>query len=288
MKSQFVRRCFYLLYCLAASTLVTMPTGAKADVSCGDVITTAEVLTEDLSCSSAFDLALTVVGPGGYLDLNGFTIECDFDVDGIFLDGTGAVVTGGALSNGKVQGCGFGVEAIGSGAHTVTGIAFEGNAVSVAFVSDNNTLSNSVISETTEIGVAINGSNSTLIANEVSTSTSASGAWGVILQVGADTSYILSNMVSGFDQYGVIVCSDRNVISQNVVEGNGVEITNTATGVYLPGDTFVCDDGQEGNTIVSNEATNNNNADLGDNNFPCVNSWVGNTADVVEGACFEN
>ncbi|WP_157953977.1 hypothetical protein [Microbulbifer sp. A4B17] len=47
-------------------------------------------------------------------------------------------------------------------------------------------------------------------------------------------------------------------------------------------------DSQSGNVIVGNVAIDNNSTDLEDvNPTPCLNTWFGNTADVVVGACID-
>ncbi|WHI46058.1 hypothetical protein [Microbulbifer sp. VAAF005] len=62
-------------------------------VSCGDSITTAEVLDNDIT-NCAADPAITIIGPNGSLNLNNHNISCIGVGTGIFLDGMFANLTG--------------------------------------------------------------------------------------------------------------------------------------------------------------------------------------------------
>lgn len=68
-----------------------------AAVECGDTITDAQTLTEDLECTT--NPGLRIVG-GGSLDMNGFKLTCNGSSNGIWLLDDGA-----ELSNGVVSGC---------------------------------------------------------------------------------------------------------------------------------------------------------------------------------------
>src|SRR5262245_16313459 len=87
-----------------AALLLAEPCGA---VVCGDVITRAEKLTGNLTCTTNPGV---VVQQGGSLDLNGFTLACNGTQVGVALSGVGT-----KLSNGVITGCATaGVEATSS------------------------------------------------------------------------------------------------------------------------------------------------------------------------------
>jgi parallel beta-helix repeat protein len=91
---------------------------ASAQVSCGAVITTNEVMTSDLAClfnSPAFKI------DGGSVDMNGHRVACLPGQNGI-----GLINSGGKLKNGFVEGCDDGVILAGSGGHSVTNILVRG------------------------------------------------------------------------------------------------------------------------------------------------------------------
>ncbi|WP_444932819.1 right-handed parallel beta-helix repeat-containing protein [Microbulbifer sp. JTAC008] len=262
----------------------------NADIVCGGTITTPEVLTGNFSCNSG----VIVTGPTGSLNLNGFTFDCEGGA-GVILEGTGAVLSGGA-SGGTLDECGTGVIAAGSGSHTITGITFsEVFGEGVFLDSDNNTLSGSIIDVPIGgEGVFIRGSNSTVINNEI-VSSDGFGESGIFFDLGADNSTVISNKITGFSDYGMEICSNGNFIAQNTVELTGFTdpIPGTAVGISLakfaiPICFFFDPDSQFGNVIIGNIATDNNSTDLEDTNpFPCLNTWFGNTADNIEGACID-
>ena len=109
------RSLFFVLVFAAASASGT----ASAFVPpCGQVIDGPFVLDGDLGPCPTGE-ALIVVGPGGSVDLNGFTVSCATAAsDGILLDGEGA-----ELSGGQVTGCDDGVVLAGAGGHTVRDVS---------------------------------------------------------------------------------------------------------------------------------------------------------------------
>ncbi|WP_444896804.1 right-handed parallel beta-helix repeat-containing protein [Microbulbifer sp. SSSA005] len=262
----------------------------NADIVCGGTITTPEVLTGNFSC----DAGVEITGPTGSLNLNGFTFDC-VGGTGVILEGTGAVLSGGA-SGGTLDECSTGVIATGSGGHTITGITLSDvTGDGVFFDSDNNTLSGSLINVPFGgIGVFIRGSNSTVIDNEIVSSDGFADT-GIFLDLGADNSTMISNRIAGFNSYGMEICSNGNFIAQNTVELTGFinPIPGTSVGISLakfaiPICFFFDTDSQFGNVIVGNMATDNNSTDLEDTNpLPCLNTWFGNTADNIEGACID-
>ena len=112
-----------LAFCfvVGASTLA-------AQVACGDIITRPSNLTGNLTCVGDAGPALTVMGPSGKLNLNGFTVDCNndddaTDTDGIVLTGRKALVHSGTVTD-----CTNGVVLSVPGKHHVANITSELNS----------------------------------------------------------------------------------------------------------------------------------------------------------------
>ncbi|WP_444917606.1 hypothetical protein [Microbulbifer sp. JMSA003] len=284
MKTSNTKQPLGLIGLLLAGSILATSYGVNADVSCGDTITTAEILTEDLFCESG----LIIQGPSGSLNLNGYSYECNEAA--IILNGKGGVLSDNASLGGNLNSCI--VVAEGDGGHTITGITMTVNgSEGVVFVSDNNTLSNSTVNVVSgPYAVIIAGANGSIVSNLIQAENNIVTGDGILLGDDADNTVLFFNTVTDFAFNGMQICSDNNLIAQNIVEGNG-SIVNTF-GIELPYLESPCSnsnlEGQSGNVIVGNVATYNNTADLADfNPEPCLNTWVGNTADVVEGACID-
>ncbi|WHI49133.1 NosD domain-containing protein [Microbulbifer sp. VAAF005] len=264
-----------LITSLAVSFLA-MPLILQANgaVECGDTITSRVVLDQDLLCDVT--PALTVTGPTGYLDLNGYTLSCDGATVGILVNGMSAIVSGGVFKDGFVSNCNTGISVEGSGIHNLLGLNTSGNSSSgIEFVSSNNTLIQSNISDNTGTGIIIAGGSNNLFSNDISRNEITG------IQVDGSSSIISSNTVSDNVLTGIQINNAGScLISQNTVENNGTEGSNTA-GILM--ELF----GQTGNSIVGNTVSGNEDFDLQDDNSePCENSWIGNTPDATtSGEC---
>lgn len=117
-----------ILTALAFCFVVGAPT-LGAQVMCGDTIMTSAKLTANLTCTGdTGPAALTVMGPGGKLNLNGFTVDCNNDDDAV--DTNGILLTGSKARafSGTVTDCTNGVVLNGTGRHHVAGITSEDNS----------------------------------------------------------------------------------------------------------------------------------------------------------------
>ena len=116
-----------ILTALACCFVVGASTLA-AQVACGDIITSPAALTGNLTCVGDAGPALTVMGPGGKLNLKGFTVDCNndddaTDTDGILLTGSKALVHSGTVTD-----CTDGVVLSAPGKHHVANITSELNS----------------------------------------------------------------------------------------------------------------------------------------------------------------
>lgn len=124
--------CTSVALALTFSALLAIASGAAHAVSCGDTITTAATLTSDLNC---FDTPPLTLGPGGKLNMNGFTVTCQTPFsNGIVLGGSG-----NELSNGMVAGCLWSAVVLGGGGgHKVTNVVARDANKGFDGVSDSN------------------------------------------------------------------------------------------------------------------------------------------------------
>ncbi|WP_444927056.1 right-handed parallel beta-helix repeat-containing protein [Microbulbifer sp. TRSA002] len=264
-----------LITSLAASLLsASLCSLANGAVECGDTITSPVILDQDLLCNVT--PALTVTGPTGYLDLNGYTLSCDGTTVGILVDGFAAIISGGVLQDGFVSNCNTGISVEGSGIHNLFGLNTSGNTSSgIEFVSSNNTLTISNISDNAGTGIIIAGGTNNLFSNDISRNEITG------IQVDGSSSIISSNTVSDNTLTGIQINNASScLISQNTVENNGTQGSNTA-GILM--ELF----GQTGNNIVGNTVSGNVDFDLqDDNSAPCENNWIGNSPDATtSGEC---
>ncbi|WP_444943918.1 right-handed parallel beta-helix repeat-containing protein [Microbulbifer sp. ZKSA006] len=284
-------------------------------VSCGDNITTQEILTGDLSCAT--NPALTITGPAGSLDMAGFTVICTNPAnDGISLEGLGA-----RLSNGEVEICNDSVILSGDGSHSVvdigiidlfgTGVVIDSdnNFVSeIAFASDGatsthgihvtasasyNTITDNFIDSSGDDGILLEGTSNNVTNNIVDSTSDA----GINVASGANSNIIILNLIQNGGDTGIKVNSDANLISQNQVNNNITGITiedasdnlvnlnevgdNTDYGISIEGAS------SEGNDILSNSSSNSGLLDLYSPDDPsCTeNDWIGNIYTTRDPSC---
>ncbi|MFA0813785.1 right-handed parallel beta-helix repeat-containing protein [Microbulbifer epialgicus] len=229
--------------------------GMTLAVSCGDTIDTPEALDSDLNC--AVSPAVTIMGPSGSLNFNGFTISCDGDGVGVKLVGSMARITGGGTPFGFVQLCDTGVFLEGTGSHYVSDISADQNSrIGISMVSDGNFLLDSQGSNNSGIGIAVSGDNNTIAASSANNNQldgiAVVGNGAVIAR-----SFAITNSLAGI----VLSGSDNSVVTQNTATSNTYGIVLERQG--------------QGNFIIANDANTNFSTDLVDDNVPpCVgNTW---------------
>lgn len=200
------------------------------------------------------------MGPGGKLNLNGFTVDCNndddvTDTDGILLTGRKARVHSGTVTD-----CIDGVVLNGTGNHQVNNITSEINSLAgFRITSDDNNLVDNTGSQNTQDGFAISGNDNHLTANLAN-----------------------NNGFEGFDVFG----GDRNVLTGNTSRDNtirGLDCLGGATDTVLAGNQFL-DNGSEQVLLRADcdrTRMTTNTVDGNGNNFPGI--FVQSDANRLEG-----
>lgn len=251
---------------------------AEAQVMCGDTITTPEVLTADLSCGFGGGAGvIRVQGPGGSLDLRGFTISCENDGSfALELTGSGAVV-----QNGTVTSCDIGVGVEGNGHRVQRVIArFNEDGLSVSG-SGNRILQNNVRDNAIE-GIRIEGSanlvRDNILSNNNIDALGSGNKYGDNMVVGSGFTIrgnndVFVRNVARDGAQGFTVQGDNNVLTANRAENNfddGIDVAAGATGNKLKRNSG------SGNGTAASEP--GGGFDLEDDNPNCdSNSWRQNT-----------
>ncbi|WP_444916427.1 right-handed parallel beta-helix repeat-containing protein [Microbulbifer sp. JMSA003] len=257
---------------LLVSAILALPFVSVAAVECGDTITSAEILTEDLlNCSGT--PALTIEGPTGSLDMNGFTLECGGGSSrGIDVLGSAAV-----LSNGVVDGCAIGIFVDGDGFHSIqTMTVQDGIDVGIWLISENNIVNGSTATGFFNRGIEIQGSNSQVIGNFLIDNQGGTSS-GILIN--GDNSFVAQNICDNNNGEGIVIDpSSGGLVVQNIVTNNG------QTGISMEGG------GQSDYLITGNIATGNPDGDLVDSNpDACMstNLWYGNIFDTADPSCLD-
>ena len=285
-----------------------------AQVMCGDIITKPTKLTADLTCvGDAGPAALTVMGRGGKLNLNGFTVDCNndgdaTDTDGILLTGRKARVHSGTVTD-----CTNGVVFDGTGDHQVSGVTAVSNGENGFFLtrdSDGNKVVDNTAESNSGSGLSVSVSDDNhFVANFADQN----GLQGIRIFSGS------GNLMTGntFEQDGIFV--DRagpQKIHGNTLNGGGINLSRGAGGNVVTTNTLVGNGGGNGidanfpddnriegnivtnfsngivvrvgstdNRIEGNDATGNT-TDLRDNNANCDNNkWKGNIFNTSNVGC---
>ncbi len=198
-----------------------------ANVKCGDTISTPTVLDQDLNC--AVSPALSIMGPGGSLNMNKHTVSCRTQSDtdeniGIVLTGHGARLTDGIIS-----GYYIGVKVSGNGKHKVTHMKANSKALmdskaGFMVMSNNNELGyNLSLTDDAEdgnsnIGFYIEGSNNRFHHNKATDN----GRNGFNLDSSSNNNRLYSNHANNNGNDGFnINGSNSNMFIRNHAEGNG-------------------------------------------------------------------
>ncbi|WP_157953916.1 right-handed parallel beta-helix repeat-containing protein [Microbulbifer sp. A4B17] len=253
-----------------STLLMVFPLASLAEVECRDIITTAEVLTENLICSDT--PALTIEGPTGSLNMNGFTLECRAPDRGIDLLGTGAV-----LSNGIIEDCSIGVFVNGDGFHSVQSMTIQDSFdIGILLLSENNTVSGSTVTGSINRAIDILGANNSVIGNFIFDN---QGGAPRGIAIGGDNAFVSQNFCDDNEGAGIVIeSSSGGLVIQNVVTNN------SQTGISMEGG------GQSDYLVAGNIATDNPDGDLVDSNpDACMstNLWYGNIFDTADPSCLE-
>lgn len=265
--------------CAAAGGFAT----AQAQVMCGDVITTHQVLTQDLSCPG-FDPALTIQGPGGSLDMRRHTLSCaGSNAGGIDVNGTGAV-----LKSGTVSDCSIGVVLDGRGNRVLNGMILENNSIDgLDLFGSEHRVSGTTARNNAADGFCIDGDGSSILTGNHATNNGDSG----FDTIEGDT--YVSNVANGNGAEGFKVRTN-NILNSNLARNNdtdgfsiidnGSRLTrNSAQNNFDDG--IDVDSGSLNNKLSQNTAADNGSADLEgnggfdleDDNTNCDNNtWTSN------------
>ena len=294
-----------------------------AQVMCGDIITRPSKLTGNLTCvGDAGPGALIVMGPGGKLNLNGFTVDCNNDADATDTDGIRLTGMKALVHSGTVTDCRNGVVVIGSGKHHIASITSELNSLAGFFIGQNidgNKLNANTAQQNGNDGflVFVQADDSQFIGNVSDNN----GTNGLRFQQSGGGHKVNGNTFSNNGERGISVVSSGsqtihgntifnngtaeimvgggvggNVITSNMINGNGGGLQ----GIFLSNSD---NNRLEGNIVTGNNAgifTNvlsqdnriegntvtGNALDMKDDNANCDNNkWQGNTFNTSSQAC---
>ncbi|WP_445359117.1 NosD domain-containing protein [Microbulbifer sp. ANSA005] len=293
---------------------LAVPIVASA-VSCGDVITTSETLTEDLSCDSTiFNPSLTIEGPSGRLDMGGYTLMCvNATGDGILLTGTAA-----RLSNGDIQECFDSIQIEGTGSHRVSTINIidsdddaivinssfntvtdtssfntDDDGIDIGSSSNSNIITNNIIDTVDDEGIELDGDGNFISGNEILNTEDG-------IDLDGSFNVVVLNTIDSNDEAGIELRGEFTTVVNNSINNNnvGIEIydadNNTITGNEASVNTsygiYLLDLNATQNVIVSNTAIDNGIFDLFsplDLDCSSSNVWAGNIFVTSDPACLD-
>ncbi|WHI44994.1 right-handed parallel beta-helix repeat-containing protein [Microbulbifer sp. VAAF005] len=297
-------------------------------IDCGDIITAPTTLDRDLLCviTEQNEVALTIEGPRGSLNMDGFQLTCDDEEAtgqaGILLTGIGAQVYGGIIAA-----CRDGVNAEGEGSHSIYSMEIIDTIFDAIYIESNNSIArdNIITNSDRGDGIELNGNTNTVTRNTITgidnsgielrgsfnnisfNEISGSGNQGI--EVNGQFTNVFSNIVTNGLNDGIAVGegdesdnADFSTISLNNVSGNsglGIPIRLSSNTLVTQntvesngeGGIGIFVEGSEFNKIVRNTSLNNSPYDLEDDTDPgdCsgTNTWVFNTFTAAEPACLD-
>lgn len=240
------------MFLAAAVTLalVAAHSPARAQVVCGQTITTKATLTGDVLCAT--EPALTI-GVGGSLNMHGFTVACDGTDDGIVLAGEGA-----KLLNGVVEDCAATAVRLDGGKHKINAVTARDSLIGFDGLSGGNKLTDCNASNNDD-GLSIEGTGNKLTrvtahlntfsginiggdGNKLSEVHSVGGLYGISVNgvgnklakstastanndgftITGDENKASGNTAAGNQGTGFVVLGDRNKLSKNTSNHSGV------------------------------------------------------------------
>ena len=243
----------------------------QAEVDCGATISEEVTLTKDLSCDTP--TALTVVGPGGQLNLGGHTISCNDrkNANGIFLVGENGRVTNGTVTN-----CHLGVVAGDNGQHHILGIISRDHSLAGLTTGAFGTLAGSngnwFINNHTENspnGFLITGNenyvfNNSSVASErgfvvsqnrntFTLNIATHNDIGFAIQLGAEENHFIKNVAEENAFAGFEIEGNRNRLVNNRATGNGRSMIDVGFRIVDANDNFLGWNLSEKNTGIGFE-----------------------------------
>lgn len=210
-----MRRAIITSAAFALAAALGVAPAVAADVNCGDVVTSAVVLTHDLDCAGNGLIA----GAGNVvIDLNGHTLSGNGTLAGVSVRAPHSGVT---VRNGFISGFDEGVVLDSNSGNVVDKLVISGSyrGINVAN-SSGNTIEKNTIQGSSGDGIRLGGSDNNLVAKNL-----VSGSpFGISVADGSDGNLVAKNAVSGGNpgfSFGISVFSnsDNNVVDRNIVSG---------------------------------------------------------------------
>ena len=203
------------------------PLASSAQIDCGDTIParTKVVLTGDVGpCTGAPSLRLEA---GASLDLAGFTFFCEAPGTGIVLDGKGA-----RLQNGVISDCFRNVILVGEGNHQVANIVTTGGRVGFLVESSKNRISNGTSIDPVDTGFGFLGGFDVTGDQNRLTDTLSSGSPEIGYRVNGNRNQLTNAVAINSTESGLVVSGTGNKITGggSTSSGiNGLELTGEAS-----------------------------------------------------------
>jgi hypothetical protein len=214
--------------------------------TCGQVVTTNAVLTQDLTCATD---AIVVGASGITVDLHGHTLTGDHVHDGISDDGYDHV----RIKNGVLRGFYVGVYAVnGADSTNLSNVVLSGDSIQGAYITGNYvSIASSTVSGNGDHGIYVEGDSASI----KSTTASENGQSGILVY--GTAAKIASSTVAGNAVHGIWVNGNKASVKSSSAVGNG------STGVRLVGDS---------NSLTSSTASGNGSGVLIDGSSPSIKS----------------
>ena len=195
--------------------------GGMPITTCGQVVTTNAVLTQNLVCTGD---GIVVAAPGITIDLKGFTIRGDRELGDWGIDDS-AGYDNVTIKNGLLRNFGNGIDAEGADRVSVSNLVANGNAIyGILIQGESAKVQSSTASGNATAGIFVGGD----FAQVKSSTTAGNGSYGMI--VSGDFVQIKSSTAAGSSTLGFEVLGDSAQVISSIATGNGVD------GVYVSGD----------------------------------------------------
>jgi hypothetical protein len=195
--------------------------GGTPITTCGQVVTTNAVLTQDLVCTGD---GIVVAAPGITIDLKGFTIRGDREFGDWGIDDS-AGYDNITIKNGLLRNFSNGIDAEGADRVSVSNLVADGNAIyGILIVGESAKVQSSAASGNSTAGIFVDGD----FAQVKSSTTAGNGSYGMI--VSGDFVQIKSSTAAGSSTLGFEILGDSAQVISSIATGNGVD------GIYVSGD----------------------------------------------------
>jgi parallel beta-helix repeat protein len=295
--------CFLMIgLCVFVLTIKDSVAESNCDEMCGQVLIFDTKLKENLDCSGCsgadnIDQALTVSG-GCTLNLNGYEIIGNKDIEGVLLTGSDSKVLNGSVKNFDI-----GIHVRGEGYHKIVKVIVDGNDTGIRVRSNKNNLikntalnsdrgirvqsdENHLVNNFAEFnnkGFRIEGSYNNLVNNEAIANKNEN------YQIKGDNNRLVNNFAKNGSEECFLIEGNENELVNNTAincsengfeissedgKGNNNKIHNCIAEYNLNG-VFAWEK-TSGNYITHNKASGNDEFDLYDVTFDLVNNCVVN------------